>query len=280
MYIHSSDSLDLRFLLFIHLTISPYLLPSTASCSYEPGARAYMANPMITAPPTTATTSFQTPLVALATPSCKLGPPPPPEDVPCWAALPVTAASTTVMEVWVWTLPLGRVKVDITVELNGEKKTELVVASTVVRAPAEPSVAVREKTTAPSEVLTGVADAGVERGTAMTVGLLVGVVRVSTGRMTPSDVDGDGVDRGAAEDSEADDSGSGTTLLEGGVPETVLLVACRLATCRSEVARGAFSEWTASRAVRSREKTPSWNLDDQRCRTEWMEGSSTSARRR
>lgn len=151
-------------------------------------------------------------------------------------------------------------------ELEGEKKTELVVAAMVVKAPVEPSGAEMEKTTASSEVWTGVAEDGVEMGTAVTVGLLVAVVRVSTGRMTPSDVDGVGVADGSVRDwelssaeaeSEEDGSGSGTSVVEVGVAEMVLLLAWRLATRRSEVASGAFSEWTASRAVRSREKTPS-----------------------
>lgn len=73
---------------------------------------------------------------------------------------------------------------------------------------------------------------------------------------------------------------SEATTVELGLTDTVLLLSWRLARRRSEVARGAFSEWTASRAVRSREKTPSWNLEDQTCRAEWMEDSSTSASRR
>lgn len=139
-------------------------------------------------------TSFQTPLVALATPCCKLGLLPPPVAVAAGAPRlpPVTGASTTVTDVWVLTVPSGSVNVDRTVELEGVKETSLDVASTVVRAPLPPLLPETEKTILPFVVATGVAERGVEIGTAWVDGAFVAVVRDETGRTTPLDVDGAG----------------------------------------------------------------------------------------
>jgi hypothetical protein len=104
----------------------------------------------------------------------------------------VTGASTTVMEVAVLTLPSGSVKVERTVELTGEKDTSFEEASTVVRAPLPPLLPETEKTILPLVVATGVAEAGVETGTACVVGALVAVVREEAGRAMPLDVDGAG----------------------------------------------------------------------------------------
>ncbi len=139
---------------------------------------------------------------------------------------PVTGASTTVTEVCVPTLPSGRVKVDRTVELEGEKETSSEeAASTVTRLPAAalpllpplplsllPGAAETEKTTRPSVVAMGVAEGGVETGTACVVGALVAVVREETGRTIPSDVCGGGGGDWASsvadgEDGESDPGG-------------------------------------------------------------------------
>ncbi len=183
-----------------------------------------MAKPMTSAPPTTATTSFQTPLVALATPCCKLGSPPSPVPVTAGAPRlpPVTGASTTVTEVCVLTLPSGRVKVDRIVELDGRKETSSEEAtSTVTRPPVAalppvrllplplfPGAAEMEKTTRPLVVAMGVAEGGVETGTACVVGALVAVVREETGRTMPSDVCGGGAGDWASSVADGEDGES------------------------------------------------------------------------
>jgi hypothetical protein len=177
------------------------------------------------------------------------------------------------------------------VELEGEKETSSEVASTVTRPPAlSPLLPETEKTTRPLEVAMGVADGGVEMGRASVVGTLVAVVREETGWTMPLDVEGAGAGDWSLRDCEpsvagllvwSEGLGSGSTVVElGGLSLEMVVLLWRLAMRRSEVASGAFSEWTASSAVRSWEKTPSWNLEDQRCKAEWMEESSTSARRR
>lgn len=250
---------------------------------------------MTSAPPTTATTSFQIPRVALATPCCKLGLllPPVADAAGAPKVPPVTGASTTVTEVCVLILPSGSVRVDKIVEEEGVKETISEEASTVVKTPLPPllpDAAGMEKTTRPLDVAIGVAEGGVEMGTACVVGARVAVVRDETGRMMPLDVDGAGAedrllgdrDASVAGGREESDDGGGETMVEelGLLGMVVVLLLWRLAMRRREVARGGSWWWTTSRAVRSREKTPSLNLEDQRWRAEWMEDSSTSASRR
>lgn len=153
-------------------------------------------------------------------------------------------------------------------ELIGVKDTTADVASTVVRPPWLLSLLVEtEKTTRPSEVAMGVAEAGVEMATASVVGALVAVVRLEVGGIAPSGLEKVGVDDDGTGGWE-----TGSTVVEpgGGLLLGTALVSLdwRLAMRRREVARGASSECTASRAVRSWEKTPSWNLEDQRWRAE------------
>lgn len=170
----------------------------------------HIANPMTTAPPTTATTSFQTLLVALATPACNPGSPARPVADAAGAPTPppVMGASTTVMLVKVPSAPSGRVKVDRTVELEGEKEMTSDVSSMVVSLALEPLLAETEKTTRPLEVAMGVAEEGVVTGTAWVVGALVAVVRDEAGAAMPDvgessslSSDGGDVDVGEADSS-------------------------------------------------------------------------------
>ena len=101
-----------------------------------------------------------------------------------------------------------------TVELEGAKEMSLEVTSTVMREPAGAVAgalppllragAETEKMTLPLEVAMGIAEAGVETGTACTVGERVAVVRGETGRMMPSE-DVEGAGAGDAEPSVAEE---------------------------------------------------------------------------
>jgi hypothetical protein len=154
----------------------------------------HIANPITTAPPTTATTSHPKPLVALAMPFCNPGFPLPLPPVADAAGAPtpppVTGASTTVTEVIVDRVPSGKVNVDSIVEEEGVNETSSLVASTVIKEPATvaPFAAVEpetEKTILPFEVAIGVADEGLDLGIACVVGALVAVVREEAGRTIP-----------------------------------------------------------------------------------------------
>lgn len=93
-----------------------------------------------------------------------------------------------------------------TVDEAGVKETTSSLASTVVSWLFEP-----EKTTRPLVVAIGVAEGGVDTGTAWVVGARVAVVRDVAGWMTPLLVDG-----GGTGESLLDEGESGVELVEGG----------------------------------------------------------------